>query len=251
MPMRPLPTFPESRSDADERLLLDWRSMPDGPAKDQKLEVLFQRLAGVIGQAVNVYRAAPVPFRVLELEAKRQASQALMEWQPWAGTTVATFLNTRLRQRLSRWVIEHQNPARIPEEHVRRIGGYNRAMDELTDRLGRDPSTAEIADHMGVPLKHITKLRRLLRPTVSADSDIGQSTEAIEADPEYSRAILAYYGMTEMERQVFDYSLGAHGRPQKTPGEIAKILKVAPSRVSALKEAVAKKLAPYLEGIAS
>lgn len=248
--MRPLPSFPETRSDADERLLIEWRNAPSGAIKDQKLETLLQRLAGVIGQAVNIYRAAPVPLRVMELEAKRQASQALLEWQPMAGATVATFLNTRLRQRLSRWVMEHQNPARIPEEHVRRIGGYNRAMDELSDRLGREPSTAEIADHMGVPLKHITKLRKLLRPTVSADSDIGQSLEAVEADPEYNRAVLAYYGMTEMERQVFDYSLGAHGKPQLGPSEIALKLKVSPSRVSALKEAVAKKLAPYMKGVA-
>ncbi|HSW49865.1 MAG TPA: sigma-70 domain-containing protein [Bryobacteraceae bacterium] len=248
--MRPMPIIPESRTEGDERLLIEWRNAPAGPIKDQKLELLLQRMGGVIGQVVNLYRAAPVPTRVLELEAKRQASQAFLDWQPGRGASLATYLNTWLRQRLFRWVSEHQNPARIPEEHVRRIGGYNRAVEELTDRFGREPSTAEVADHMGVPLKHVSKLRRLIRPSVSADSDIGRSGEVVESDPDYPRAVLAYYGMTEMERQVFDYSLGAHGKPQKSPGEIAKILKVSPSRVSALKEAVAKKLEPYIGGVA-
>lgn len=220
-----------------------WKDAPPGPTRDTALTRLMEHLGGVVASAINTYRAAPLPQLTLELEGKRQAVEAIKEWNPALGTSLGSFVGQRVRQRLYRYVAEHQNVARIPEHEVRRIGGFQRGVAFLTDQLGRDPTTEELADHLGVPPHRVTKLRKLFRKDL-----LESSFEApeVEHDADYERAMLAYYGLTDQEKLVFDFSLGAHGQPRLSGNDIAKRLSVAPSRVSALKESIATKLKPYL-----
>lgn len=230
---------------SDARLYAEWKDA-SGFAKDQKLEALLNALGGVVGAAVNTYRAAPLPFHVMELEAKRLAVQAIKSWDASKGMSLASYVGTRVRQDLFRYVSSNQNVARIPEHQVRMIGGYNNAVSTLTDKFNREPSTSEIADHMGLSVKHVTALRRSLRKDL-LESDFEGTMEDYQHDPDYERAMLAYYQLTEQEKAVFDFMVGAHGQPRLKAGEIAKKLRIAPSRVSALKEQVGRKLQPYLK----
>jgi DNA-directed RNA polymerase specialized sigma subunit len=58
--------------------------------------------------------------------------------------------------------------------------------------------------------------------------------------------MLGFYGLNDQEKQVFDFSLGAHGQPKLKAGEIAERLKISPARISAIKENVGNKIRPYL-----
>lgn len=238
--------LPETTAERDERKVKQWQKMPNGPMKDRLLSEILSDMGGIIGQVVNQYRAAPVPTQILELQARRLAVEALQDYRP-GMTKPSTFVSTRLRQRLFRYVSEHQNVARIPEETVRKIGPFNRAVNDLTSRFGREPSTTELADHMSLPVAHISRLRKMLEKTNISMSEF-EPMEDFHHDPDMERARLGYYSLTEQEKIVFDYLLGDHGKPQLKPSQIAREMKISPARVSALKKSVAKKLAPYLRG---
>jgi DNA-directed RNA polymerase specialized sigma subunit len=150
-----------------------------------------------------------------------------------------------VKQRLYDYVSRHQNVATIPAEHIRRIGSFGRAVDDLTDKFGREPTTHELADHLGVAPKKITALRKAYRPVTLESSD--DSFESAVDDASRERVLLAYYGLTDQEKLVFDYSLGAHGQPKLSTKEIATKLRVTDARVSNLKATLATKLAPYLD----
>lgn len=227
-------------------MVREWKAMPIGFQKDQKLTEILKDMQGLIGTAVNKYRAAPIPLQTMELEARRIAVRALKEWQPGAGQKPSTYVRTRVDQGLFRWVNDNQRTARIPEHLVRDISPMFNAMNDLTSRFGREPSTAELADHMGLPVKHVSKLRKMLRSEKLTDQGLGM--EDFKHDPDYERALLGYYSLSEQEKIVFDYLTGSHGQPQLKPKEIAQRINVAPSRITAIKKSIGKKLDTYLRG---
>lgn len=245
----------ETPAQRDERLFEEWRDAMPGWSKDQAFDRLMKSLEPAVVAAANTYRAAPVPTQTMELEAKRLAGQVLKDWDRKGGMSLASYVGTMVRQRLYRWVTQHQNVARMPEAQVGQIGHFQIAVNDLTTRLGREPTTDEIADHMAIHPRFVSRLRRSLRSdliasnTMDADGDDGSMADTIEDiphDPDYERAMLGYYGLTDQEKQVFDYSLGAHGQPKLKPGEIAVRMKLSPARISALKESVGMKIRPYL-----
>ncbi len=239
---------PESLEDRDERLIKQWKTAPAGWSKDKALTELLAALAAPIGMAVNQYKAAPLPAATLELEAKRLAVEALGEWKPGMGTKPASFVRTRVGQRLFRYVSEHQNVGRLPEEQIRTIGGYRTAITDLSARLGREPTTHELADHLSLPVTRITRLRKSLRAELLESTEGMDELEDFKHDPQYEQAMLAYYSLTDQQKVVFDYLLGGHGQQKLKPGDIATKLKISPARVSAIKQEIAAKLSPYLGG---
>lgn len=257
MTFRPLPSAPmsETPSQRDERLYEEWQDAPMGWTKDQAFDRLMKNLEPAIMSAANTFRAAPVPTQTMELEAKRIAGQAMKDWSPTAGMSLASYLGTMVRQRLYRWVTTNQNVARLPEAQVGQIGHFQIAVNDLTSRYNREPTTDEIADHMSISPKHVSRLRKSLRSDLIAsnatdsigdEGSIADSIEDIPHDADYERAMLGYYGLTDQEKHVFDYSLGAHGQQKLKAGEIASRLKLSPARISAIKESVGTKIRPYL-----
>lgn len=240
------PALPETPRERDERLLAEWRKTAYGYQRDQKMSELLQSLSGAIGTAVNSYRGAPLPQPALEMEAKRQAVQAIQEWDKSKGMSLASYVTTMVKQRLYRYVSTYQNVARIPEGQVLKIGPLREAMTDLTAKFGREPTTHELADHMKLPVKHVVRLRKNLRKDLLEEGGGMDNIEAYETEVGFERAMLAYYQLTDMEKHVFDYSLGAHGQPKLSPGEIATKLKISNGRVSQLKTSIANKLKPYL-----
>lgn len=231
---------------SDDALYRAWKAAPAGYAKDKAFDALMQQLHAPIMAAMNTYRTAPLPGVTMELEAKRLGGQAVFDWNPTAGMSLASYVGTNVRQKLYRYVAEHQNVGRIPEEQVRHIGDLNRAVATLGESLGREPTTPELADHLGLPVTHIARLRKSLRKDLLESGISDELADTLKHDPNYERVMLAYYGLTDMEKQVFDFSMGAHGRPMLKPQDIAAKLKVSPARISALKLALGSKLAPMV-----
>lgn len=243
-----VPSLPETPAEKDRRLLKEYRSAPIGPQKDRALSELLNNLTGAIMTGVNAFQTARLPRVTLELEGKRIAKQAIEDYDTTKGMTLASYVTTMVKQRLYRYAGTYQNVARIPEAKIRQIGPLREAQTDLMNRYGREPTTAEIADHMGVSVLRVAQLRRLLRKDLLEEGTNPESLEAFEHDPDYERAMLAYYSMTDNEKHVFDYSLGAHGQKQLSTNEIAKKLNVSAARVSQLKKAIADKIRPYLGG---
>lgn len=245
-----LPVLPENAAERDSRLLSAWKSAT-GAKKDKALGDLLTTMNGPIMTAVNAFHGAPMPKATMELTGKLHAVNALKEYDASLGMSIANYVTTSVKQKLYRYVGTYQNVARIPEYKIRQIGPLRDATTELTNKFGREPTTDELADHMGVAVSHVTGLRRLLRKDLTEEGGGGvDQFEAFEHDPDYERAIMAYYSMNQAEKQVFDYSLGAHGQKQLQTNDIALKLKISAGRVSQIKKSIALKIKPYITGAA-
>lgn len=245
-----LPTMPENAAEADLRLFRAW-NLAVGFKKDAALTDLLGNLQGAIMTAVNTYSSAPLPKVTMELQAKQFAVEAMRDFDPSRGVPLASYVITAVKNKLYRYVGTYQNVARIPEHQIRQIGPLNEANAELTSRFGREPTVIELSDHMGVTPDHVTDLRRLMRKDLTEEGGGGvDQFEAFEHDPDFERASMAYYSLSVPEKQVYDFSLGAHGQPRLANNDIASRMGVSAGRISQLKKSLAEKLKPYLTGAA-
>lgn len=248
MPMMALSKLDETVKEKDERLLQEWKQAPAGFDKERRLSALLSNFGGSIGFGLNSFRGAPLPMATMELEAKRIAAEAFNDYSPTAGMSLSSFITTRVKQRLSRYVGTYQNVARLPEHQIQQIGPLREAVADLTSRWNREPTTEELADHLGLPVKHITRLRKNLRQDLMAETGGLDATDTYETDPDYAKAMMVYYSLNTQEKQAFDFLLGAHGQPRLSASEIATRLKISAGRVSQLKTSIADKVQPYLKG---
>jgi DNA-directed RNA polymerase specialized sigma subunit len=129
---------------------------------------------------------------------------------------------------------------------MRMIGPLREAETELANRLGREATADEVAEHMVVPLSHVTRIRKMMRADILESSSNFADMEQFAADPNYERVMMAYYSLTPDEKLVFDYSMGTHGKKKLDPGEIVLKLGMTSVRVSQIKKQLADKLGQYL-----
>ena len=217
----PLPgTSPGS---LDQRLHSQWKNAT-GDEKDEALVPLLDNFSGAIGTAINSFRGAPLPMPTLELQGRVFAVEALKDYDPSRTSNMGTYVTTAVKNKLYRYVSQYQNAARIPEHRIQEIGPYREAVADLNIKFGREPTTHEIADHIGVPVSHVVDLQGLMRKDLLEFGGGVDDLTQFEHDADYERAMMAYYSLTPDEQNVFDYSLGAHGRTKMTNNAIAKKL---------------------------
>ena len=140
---------------------------------------------------------------------------------------------------LNRVVGRANNIIQIPEAAVLDKKKIDTAEAELVDKLGRYPSTTEIADYTGLSVKRITKLRETALPIASSQlvSDTGEQfnpsakiigdTSQQDAWQEY-----VYDSLDDRKRSIMERLYGMHGFKQQTPKEVANALKISTAAIS-------------------
>lgn len=214
----------------------DWKDT----GNQNSLNELLKRYDGMIQSAVNKYDNPNIPRPALESEAKNQAFIAFNTFNPQRGTQLSTHVGTRLKKLYS-YVAKFQNIGKIPEGEVSSIRTYQNAKEDLRKKLMREPSTIELADYLAWDLNRVSRMEASLRKDYVGMDDVS----AMETNPKFERMMYAYYEMTPEEQVVFDYILGTHGKPKLTPGQIATKLNVSNSKVSSIKNKVAKRMELY------
>lgn len=165
-----------------------------------------------------------------------------------------TFLMNQL-QGLRRAAAKDAAVINIPEQVQLDHHHMARAEDELRDRLGRDPSTDELADETGLSARRIAYVRRLKMP--AAEGGVLQPLRGAEGDDFNDPAVrsptggddarawhdFVYASLTDpADRVVMEHSLGLYGKPVLSNQEIARRLGVTPSAVSQRKTRIQGRL---------
>ncbi len=204
--------------DKDLAIWQEWKQTKD----QEKYEKLIKQLKPLMHKEINKYRAAPVPRPVLEAHGYKIMHDAITHYDPKKGVKLSTYVTNRLKK-LHRHVIELQNIAYIPEARALKIGTYQRALEELQQKLGREPTTAELADELSWPIQEVERMRIELR------SDLGEDvTDDILAitKPDISKTIvnMYYHDLDKTDQQILEYSLGLFGKPRLSTKKIAQQL---------------------------
>lgn len=173
-------------------------------------------------------------------QAKLMALRALETYDPSKGN-VRNHLLSQL-QSLRRFAAQQQNIIDVPEQVSLDYQALQEATNELRDKLGREPTDDELADHTGLSRRRIKKIRSFNQPvsegmthneTQEDGSDGNVASNVPGKDPGLDAWLdFVYDDLSNTDKLIMDMLLGRNGRKKASVQEIAKELGISPSAVS-------------------
>jgi DNA-directed RNA polymerase specialized sigma subunit len=131
----------------------------------------------------------------------------------------------------------------VPELLRREAAQLAKAREELRERLYRDPSQDELADHTGIPVRKQNRIAKGMFWTKS-EGQFQQSLEAGGDDADdaapaaFAKDDLAeiqdyvYHDLDDIDKQIFQYRLGYNGAEKLPNMEIARRLNLSAPAVT-------------------
>lgn len=182
-----------------------------------------------INNRVSYYRDVPIPNPALHGEAMKMAIHSFDTWDPKRGARLATNTVTSL-QRMSRFVTQNKNIARIPEHRAVKIGTFLHVKNALEFEIGRPPSPEELADELSWSVKEVRETNSSMRKDLS-ESGMPEAALGAVQDRQKETMHFVRYGLTPPERTVFDHHFGFDGVKQLSVEQIAKKVGKSPDWV--------------------
>jgi RNA polymerase primary sigma factor len=180
------------------------------------------------------------------------------------GFKFSTYATWWIRQAVQRGVANKSRTIRIPVHIVEREQKIARAERELTLKLGRSPSDAEIATQAKLPPKHVAEVRAAARAVTSLDRPVGEEGDTSFGDlfagesPEPMEEVHisltenavrhAVETLPDREREVVKLRYGMDGDTDpKSLEEIGRLLGLTRERVRQIEALALQRLAEHRE----
>lgn len=204
-----------------------WRAWKKQP-NDATLQAVMDRLNPIVQSEVNRW-AGTLARPALELDAKRLTVEALQSFSPTGGAALATHVSNRLKK-LSRLSYTHQNVARLPEYQTLKFRTFTDATNKLTDKFGRDPTHAEMADELQWSRPAVKNFQSSLRREFIESGE----TPAFfnDRDEDDSTVDYVYHDLSPQQKKIFEHTTGYGGAKVMSNPELIKKFKLTQGQLS-------------------
>jgi DNA-directed RNA polymerase specialized sigma subunit len=218
-----------------------WKQRPD----KQSMGHLLQQVRPVIdtGVAKNVGKQVSP---VLRSSARKLAIGAIRSYDPNKAKLSTHIINHM--QGLRRIGRQQQNIIRVPERIAIDQTYLRQAEAEIEDRLGREATTSELADHTGISMRRIEKIRRYKPPVYEGSLLTQQSAEmdpglpAVDQDRGNYTLRAVYDDLDSTNQQIVEWTLGLYGKSKLSNQQIASKLRMTPGAVSQRKALIQQRI---------
>lgn len=229
------------RQDQD---LVAWQTWKNTPS-DANASALLRQVEPLIFKEVNRW-AGTLAKPLLETEGRRLAMQAFHTFDP-SKAALGTHVVNQL-QRMSRLSYSNQNVARLPENKMLLYHSYNLAHTELSDAHGRAPTTDEISDHLGWPIKKVEEYRKAIgRRELLESGGLFEGSDAGLYDDDHQSHLVdfVHHGLPAQHKAIFEHLTGYGGAEVLSNQQIQKKLGLTQGQYSYAK----KRLIEHVERI--
>jgi RNA polymerase sigma-B factor len=232
---------------ADHALLALVQSLPQAsPRRAAACELLVTRYQGLVRSCVRPYWGGPVPTQDLMQVAYLGLLKAISHFDPAAGANLAAYARPCISGELKRYFRDKRWPLRVERPVQELVLLVRDATGPLAHQLGRTPTDAELARHLGVSGDELQRARlaQLAFQPSSLDMPLaGQATTVTladalgEEDPRLEHmlgmhAVAAHWGeLPPREQQILimDFHDGM------TQAQIGQLLSISQMHVSRLR----------------
>ena len=155
------------------------RMIEDGWAAREHLITANSRL--VISVAKK-YMGRGVPFLDLIQEGNIGLIRAAKKFDYRRGHKFSTYATWWIRQAVTRAIADQGRTIRVPVHMGDQINKLLRVSHQLTQRLGRDPSTDELADALEVTPKKVENMIQVARRPLSLETPTDEEEDSVLGD---------------------------------------------------------------------
>jgi DNA-directed RNA polymerase specialized sigma subunit len=198
----------EQRKTDEMNLYKDWQKNQSTPAF-QKLYTSMRPL--LYKAAEKASYGSNIPMSAHQVWAAQNFYDALRTYKPSAGTALQTHIFNAVHQKAKRLNYLYQNLGHIPEPRAMQIGLYQNIFENLKEDLGREPSSAEVADKIGWGLKDVNKIQIEIKKDLALDITT-EDKGIFESSIDEEILDYVYYELSPEEQLVYDYVFGRNGK---------------------------------------
>jgi RNA polymerase primary sigma factor len=197
------------------------------------------------------YCGRGLPFADLIQEGNTGLLRAVDKYDHRLGFQFGTYATWWIRQAITRALSEQSRTVRIPSHQVAVLRSLDQVTGELTIRLGREPSVAEIGQAVGIAPQEAQVLLSVRTQPVSIHEPVGdgQTLEDFVATPptagpgeEAERRLLkrrieeVLRGLRPRDREAIELRFGLRDSQPRTLAEVSRVLGVTRERVRQLEQ---------------
>ena len=175
------------------------------------------------------------------------------------GFKFSTYATWWIRQAITRAIADQARTIRIPVHMVETINKLTRIQRQLVQDLGREPTTEELAEAMGMEPAKIREIQKISQDPISIDKPVGEeedshlvdfisNDELAAPEEEVARNLLkedlikALGTLTERERKVIELRFGLKDGVPMTLEQVGKKLGVTRERIRQIEAKAIRKL---------
>ena len=162
----------------EEREQLLWL-VRDGRSAQEHLIKANSRL---VVSVAKKYVGRGVPFLDLIQEGNIGLIRAVKKFDYRRGYKFSTYATWWIRQAVTRAIADQGRTIRVPVHMYEQINRLTRTSRQLVQELGRDPTTEEIAEELGVTPRKVEHIMRVSQRPLSLEMPVGEEEDSYLGD---------------------------------------------------------------------